>query len=124
MKDKSRIDRMLSKKKKYYKVDYQGKMTNKRKEKSRSSTSKKYMPNRDRYLNTEEHLKYLVEKAINDILNVKGKRTLDEQLNANKRGDPFIDEIMQTRIPSHVKVPAIKYHGTTDPDDHLMAFNT
>ena len=50
------------------------------------------------------------------------EKSLDEQVNDNDGVALFIDEIMATTIPSHVKVPTMKYHGTFDYNDNLMAF--
>lgn len=65
----------------------------------------------------------VAERTFKELLQSKGKRTLDENANDNERVAPFSDSIMATKIPSHVKVPTMKYLGLTNPDDHLMAFD-
>ena len=105
------------------KANYQGRIQEEEKDYSASSTSDGYKPNRKDYLNNEAYLKDMAEKAMKDLLNIKCKRTADERVNDNERVVPFIDEIMSAPIPSHVKVPTMKYHGTSDLDDHLMAFD-
>lgn len=75
-------------------------------------------------MNIEAYLKDVAEKAMKDLLNVKCKRTEDVRVNDNERVAPFIDEIMSAPIPPHVKVPTMKYHGTSHPDDHLLAFDS
>lgn len=75
-------------------------------------------------MNNEAYLKDVTKKAVKDLLNAKCKRIEDERVNNNERVAPFIDGIMSALIPSHVKVSIMQYHGTTDPDDHLMAFDS
>ena len=125
IKEKSQADIAHDKKGKYKTIeaDHQGRLPSKYLEQSASSTSKSYKPIQKDYPNPEEFMKDVAEKAIKDLLNTKGKRTWEENANGSERVAPFTESIMSEKIPSYVKIPTMKYHGTTDPDDHLMAFD-